>query len=281
MDQNTTTHAGGVLGNIKHKWLGGAVVLVLVLLSAFLFMKTLSEIRAYHFIGGGVPVTNTVSVQGTGEVFAVPDIATFSFSVIEERATVSEAQAAAAERINSAISFLEESGIEETDIRTTSFNLYPRYEFPRVVCPQFGPCPGGERMLAGFEVTQSVAVKVRDTAKAGDLLGGIGEIGVQNVSGLNFTIDDEDALKAEARGKAIEDAEAKARQLADDLGVRVVRVVSFNENNHGVPYFARSTMDFAVEESVAGFGGAEMAAPKLPAGENKIVSSVFVTYEIR
>ena len=131
-------------------------------------------------------------------------------------------------------------------------------------------------MLRGFQVSQTLNVKVRDTKKAGDLLSGVGSLGASSVSGLSFTIDDEDALQAEAREKAIEKARGKAEQLAGQLGVSLVRVVGFSEDGGGypMPMYARAEMAFGDFES-------KMAAPEIPAGENKIVSNVSVTYEIR
>ena len=120
---------------------------------------------------------------------------------------------------------------------------------------------------------------MRDTEKAGDILSGVGNLGVNTVSGLSFTIDEEDKLTAEARGKAITDAEGKAKELALQLGVSIVRIVGFNENSGG---YSSMYMKRDVMMAMDAMGGAEMApAPSLPTGENKIVSNVSITYEIR
>ena len=210
---------------------------VLFILAIFLIVITINSIKEYRFIGGGVSATNTITVSGEGEVFAVPDIAEFSFSVVEEKNTVADAQEIATQRINSIISFLEKSDIKETDIKTTNYNVYPRYEFIKENCSTEICPPGGERVLKGFEVSQSISVKVRDTGEAGGVLSGIGERGASNISGLEFTIDDEEDLLEEARKEAIEDAQKKAKQLAKDLDVKLVRVVSFSES--GRPFSPR------------------------------------------
>ncbi|MBT3282855.1 SIMPL domain-containing protein [bacterium] len=250
------------------------LVIVLLVLALFLIFKTLNTIKEYRFIGGGVSATNTINVSGEGEVFAVADIAEFSFSVVEQKDTVSEAQEIAAQRVNSILDFLEKSGVEETDIKTTNYNVYPRYEFEREACSG-GFCPPGERVLKGFEVSQSISVKVRDTGDAGTVLSGIGELGASNISGLNFTIDDEDDLQESARKIAIEDAQAKAKQLAKDLDVKLVRVVNFSEFGSS-PRFKT----FAVAE-MASLDNAGGGIPEIPVGENKITSNVSITYEIR
>lgn len=253
-----------------------AATVALAALAIWAFIGAMKGLREYRYIGAGTSASNTISVSGQGEAFAVPDIATFTVGVTEEAETVEEAQTAATEKINNIIDALEEEGIEERDIQTTNYNVYPRYEYQQNTAePGFRP-PEGQRVLVGFEVSQSLRVKVRDTESAGQILSRVGSLGATNVSGLSFTIDDEDAIKREAREKAITDAKEKAQQLADDLEVGLVRIVGFNESGGGYPEpMYRATLDSAV-----GMGGAE-SAPQLPTGENKVTSNVNLVYEIR
>ncbi len=269
MDQSAHHHHGS-------DWKSsGAVKGVLGLLSIFLITLIVTEVREWRYIGSGIAPTNTISVQGEGEVFAVPDTALFSFSVIEEGETAELVQANAAEVANEALQYLKENGVEEKDIKTTSYNLYPRYEYTEIRCITF-PCPQGERQLVGFELNQTFQVKVRDTEQAGELLSGVGSFGVENISSLRFTIDDEDDLVREARREALADAKEKAEALASDLGVRLVRVVNFNEYGSPTSYPRYETAEF-------GFGGAGdvKITPDLPVGENRITSQVNIVYEIR
>lgn len=250
------------------------LVLVLLVLALFLVFKTLNTIKEYRFIGGGISVVNTINVLGKGEVFAVPDIAEFSFSVVEEKETVEKAQEIATQKVNNILSFLKDSGIKETDIKTINYNVYSIYEFRQKEC-SLGYCPPGERVLEGFEINQSVSVKVRDIESSGKILLGIGERGAVNISGLNFIVDAEEELRDTARKKAIEDARDKAKQLAKDLNVKLARVVSFSESG-GQPYYK----NFELMEAVMD-GAGDSATPEIPVGENKIVSNVSITYEIR
>lgn len=263
-----------IFEHMHHKKMRGAIAVTLALLSLFLVARIVTEVRGWRYIGSGISPTNIVTVQGTGEVFAVPDTATFSFSVIEEGDTAELVQEKAAEVANRAIEYLKENGVEEKDIKTIGYNVYPQYEYEQIVCIAY-PCPQGERKLVGFEINQSIEVKVRDTKKAGELLTGVGGFGVEQISGLSFTIDDEDALKREARQKAVADARGKAESLASDLGVRLVRVVNFNE--YEVPFYGR----YEVGVAGVGYGGDGKVTPEIPTGENRITSQVNITYEIR
>ena len=47
------------------------------------------------------------------------------------------------------------------------------------------------------------------------------------MSGLSFSIDDEELLKEDARKLAIDDAKENAEILAGNLGVKLVRIINF------------------------------------------------------
>ncbi|MEZ4200540.1 MAG: SIMPL domain-containing protein [Candidatus Paceibacterota bacterium] len=227
----------------------------------------------------GMMGPTTINVTGEGEVLAKPDIGRFSFSVRAEGEDAESAQTASAEAINTIIAYLTENGVDEDDIKTEYYNLNPQYRYEERVCEiEFGYCPPGERFVDGFEVNQSVSVKVRDLDNAGNLISGVGERGATNISSLQFTIDDETVLKAEAREKAIEDAKKKAKELARDLDVRLVRMVGYWEDEGG--YYPQAyAMDMAMEE---GYGGmTKNSAPSIPTGENTITSRVNLTFEIK
>jgi len=218
-----------------------------------------------------------ISVTGEGEVFAVPDIGQFTFSVQAEAADAATAQEQSGTAVNDIIAFLRDQGIAEEDIKTTSYNLFPRYRFEERICTPGTFCGPGERVSDGFEVSQSVQVKVRNTDNASAVITGVGEQGATNISSLDFVIDDTDALAAEAREQAIADAKEKAQKLASDLGVRLVKITGFYEEDSRYipePYQARNMAFDEMAES--GFGGAE-----LPMGEDQTISRVTITYEIR
>ncbi len=209
-----------------------------------------------------------IRVSGDAEVAAVPDTATFSFSVERQSNEVSVAQTEVESVVQSAVEILEDAGIEEKDIKTTEYNVYPRYrqDDPRIMMR-------GEREIIGYTVNQSISVKVREMELAGEVVANLGGVGITRISGLQFIIEDESALKQEARELAIEKAKEEAKVLAEQLSVRLVRVVDFQESMH-FPYAMRSGVEM-VEDGVA------MDRITIPEGENLITSQVHITYEIR
>lgn len=262
-------------GNVFWTKAAKYVPVIAIGLGLFLFVQSINGLKEYSYIGGqGVP-QNVVSVSGQGEVFSNPDVATFSFGVVESAKTVKEAQDSSTKKIDSALAKLKSAGIEDKDIKTSDYSVYPKYEYTNGICTA-NICPPSKQILVGYEVSQTITVKVRKVDTAGEVLGSLGDTGVTNVSGLSFTIDDEDALNREARQKAITEAKNKAEVLAKDLGVRLVRIVSFSENGATPPMPIMYARDMA-----SGMGGVAESKATIPTGQNKIVSNVSITYEIR
>lgn len=249
-----------------------AAATALFALAAFLAVEIVNV--AADFGRSGVPATDTITVQGTGQATLPPDVARVSFTVQNTKTTVSDAQAMTTEQANAALEFIRAQGVADKDVKTLSYNIYPQYSYPSR-CPYGATCPdyGGTPKITGYQVSQTVEVTLRDLTKVGDLLAGLGKLEVQNVSGPAFALDDSTAGYDAARADAIAKAKAQADILAKQLGVRLGKIVNFSESSGGYPY----------PMMAYGIGGAaeKAATPSIPAGENTYSASVSVTYEIR
>lgn len=244
-------------------------------LSIFLIAQTFYTIEATSQIDEQT-YGPSISINGKGKVSADKEdiIATFSFGASATSESVESAQEEAAKVINESLAFLKEQGIDEADIETQSYNIYPHYEWIAEACP-YGVqyCPGGRNVPVGFDVSQTIVVKVRDTAKAGDILSGIGQKKVTNISGLTFSIDDVESLKDKARAAAIADARARAEVIADALGVELGDVIGMYESTPG--YYP------PMYEGAGGYDAMSVkAAPEVPVGEQEVEVSVDVQFEI-
>jgi len=264
-----------ILGD-ESKRVGKWAAVSLILLSAFLLIRVFTDLKRLPRVGNEVYPQSTIMVTGEGEAFAVPDVASFNFTITEASETVDSAQKMLDEKTAKAVAVLKEAGIEEKDIKTISYNVYPKYEWQQIYCITY-PCPQGDNKLVGYEVSQNILVKVRKVDTAGDLVNKVGAIGVANISGVEFTVDDRQALVAKAREEAINKAKEQAKLLAKQLGVRLGKIMYYNDNSgYPVPYYG----DMAVRE---GMGGGMVLPTKavLPAGETKITSNISITYEIK
>lgn len=254
-------------------------LMLLALVSVVLVgAMVVTEIKGYRFIGGGVAATNTISVSGDGEMTATPDIATVSFSVREEAKKVADAQNKVDVKTKAALVAIRKLGVADKDIKTENYSSYPKYEWHEATYSCMGlncpPSRPGRQVITGYEVSQSVTLTVRSLDSVSAIVEALGTAGVTDMQGPNFAIDKEDDLKALARKQAIEKARAKAEVLARDLGVSLVRVVSFSEGQN-YPIYARAML--GAEKADVG----APSLPEIPQGEQKITSQVTVTYEIR
>ncbi len=263
--------------NIQERvWKIGA--LVGILLAVFLATISVKEMKSIGYVGKSDNQVNVISVNGKGEQLATPDIATFSFTVSETAKTVAEAQDKASVKSNSALKIIKDAGVADKDIKTTSYNINPHYEYQNGVCTVNG-CPPSKSILTGYEVSQTTEVKVRDLSKAGDILSSIGSVGVQNVNGLSFSVDKMDDVKAKARKLAIDDAQSRARELAKQLGVTIIRITSYydSSDNGPMPYYGMGGDAVSARAPVM----EKAVAPEVSTGEQKVVSNVIITYEIK
>lgn len=202
----------------------------------------------------------TISVSGSGEAMAVPDTALVTAGVLTEAADAKTALAGNSKAVAELFAALKSFGIAERDMQTRSFNVAPRYDRPE---------RGEANRIVGYQVSNQVAVRVRDLDGLGVLLDRLIGAGANQMNGIQFYVDDTDALMDDARRKAVADARRKADLYADEAGVRIKRVVSISE--HGAqapqPMFRAMAADRAESVPVA-------------RGEQTISASVSVVYEI-
>lgn len=244
----------------------------LVVLAVFLAVEALGALKG---LSDTEPVYNTISVTGEGEVVAIPDVATLSFAATAESKTVSDAQTQVTERMEAILSGLKGLGVEDKDIKTTDYSIQPKYVYSSSICSSTY-CPPSRQIQDGYTVRHVVSVKIRNTENVGQTITLLGEKKASNVSNVSFEIDDADDLLGEARDLAIADAKIKARLLAKELGVRLIRVIGFYENTEGepIPYYNEA------------FGGDSLkslpaVAPSVPLGENIVRIKATILYEIR
>ncbi len=209
---------------------------------------------------------DTIAVSAEGKVTAIPDVGVISLSVESRGPSVAAVQADNTKKMNQVVDYLKQQKIEDKDVRTTQYNLYPTYSY----VPQTG-----KQNLDGYQLTQAVEVKVRSLDKVGDILAGALERGANQVGQLSFTIDDPDTYQQQARLQAIEKARAKAEVLAKAAGVRLGKVRSFSESaNTPPPYPIPYAAGMGMMKTDAA------PAPEVQAGSQDVTVNVNLTFEI-
>jgi len=245
----------------KFFWILIDVVLVVVIALGFVGVKAFSR------YAGSLQPGRTISVSAEGKSVVVPDIAKINFGVVAEGKDPVALQKNNT-KMADAIKSLKEAGIADKDIKTTQYNLSPRYRYDDKLNRSF---------IDGYILNQSAEVKIRDFAKISDILARLTKLGVNEISQVSFDVDDQDAYLDAARKEAFEKARAKAEMMAKANGTSIRRVVTFSENTGGYPIYYR-----ALESKVGGgMGGDLPPAPQIEPGSQEITVNVNVVYEIR
>lgn len=243
--------------------LSGLLLLALVI---YVGVLTVNAVKEGRYIGRPETERDTITITGEGKVTAVPDIGQITVTIQTEKKDVKDAQEENISQFNELVKALKKEGIDEKDLKTTNYSVSPRYDWDE-----------GERTLKGYEVRQSLQVKIRDLDNSGDVISIASQNGVNQVSGLNFTIDEPEEYRQEAREEALENAREKAESLAKLMGVSLGKVVSFSENASGgypSPVYRET---FALAEKDAGGG---VPAPDFEVGSEEITINATIVYEI-
>jgi len=209
----------------------------------------------------------TFTVTSEGKVTVVPDVAVVSFSVVSEGGNPAVVQESNTKKMNEAVDFIKEQGVKDEDIKTSSYNLQPLYDYGRDF---------GRSSIYAYRLTQTVTVKIRDFSHIGVVVAKLPQMGINQINNVQFMVDDPEADKALAREEAFSKAREKAEVMAKQAGVRIVGVVSFYEQGSDFyPIYA--------ERSAVGMGGDSMMplAPSIEPGSEDVVVQISVTYEIR
>lgn len=238
----------------------------LVLLSVLVVIYAIGQMKSNRLIG--TAPGNTITVRGEGKVKSVPDVSIITLTIRETAKSAKEAQDIIAKKWQEAKPKIAEY-VADKDMDTARYDSYPTYAYPR----------NGPATITGYEVSQSITLKVRNIEDAGKVLDVIATAGINEVSGPNFTIEDPQSLQDEARELAIKEAKEKAETLAKQLGVRLARIVSFSEGSSGGIYYGREVM-MAMPQVASFDGGSMVKSPELPVGESDVISNVTITFEI-
>jgi uncharacterized protein len=223
-------------------------------------MRPAAVLAALCLAAAPAAADGKITVTGTGEVSAAPDMATLSLGVTTEAEEAAAAMRANSEAMAAVLARLVALGIAEADMQTSSISLSPRWEPPRPA--------ETEPRVTGFVASNMLTVEVRDLAALGGVIDAVVGDGANTLGGLVFGIADDRALRDAARRAAVADAAGKARVLAEAAGVRLGSVEEIVEGGEmGGPMFAR--MDMAAAESV----------PVAP-GEIDLQVTVTMTWEI-
>lgn len=210
--------------------------------------------------------TNQISVSGEGKVYAKPDVAVVNLGITTQGNTTADAIKTNTNNMNAVIQAVKDSGVDEKDITSTTYNLSPLYNYTEAA----------GRTFEGYTLDQNIEVKIRDFTKIGDILSKATAKGANLANDLQFTIDNPDQFKAEARAKAIEKAKANAQNIAKVSGISLGKLINVYESYNSYP------MAYGNKAMGLGGGTAEAApTPTIQPGQQEINVTINLTYQVK
>ncbi len=245
--------------------LGLFVIILIVIISVFVIFQTKNVAREFNYIGRNPEAIKTMVFRGDGTVNTKPDIAIVSMGLTVEKKTVSDAQNESSKTMNAFVAKLKTMGVDSKDIKTANYNIYTQYDYPT----------NGKPVLRGYQITQSVEIKIRNLDNISGILGLAGEFNLNQVGNLSFDVDNKDQYTKQAKEDAIKKAKENAISTAKSLGINLGRIIAYDEYNVADPIVYNGYK--MLDSSSAGMGGSN---PDVQSGNAEIKVSVGITYEI-
>lgn len=205
-----------------------------------------------------------LNVSATAKAESIPDIAIVTVGVVSEDLTAQAVKDQNSKQMNQVISFIKQTGIDDKDIKTSQFNISPKYNYNNQ-----------QQTVVGYQANQTITVKVRNVDKSSQQLETIVDGAVNNganqIQGIDFSFDNNADLVQNARKQAIDKARANAQQIANDGGLKLGRVVNVITSDSGSPgpIFA------------ANMAMAKSTAPQIELGTQEVSATVTVVFEVR
>ena len=215
----------------------------------------------------GVPAATLSSIRVTGDarVSAKPDRVQIDLGVQTQAPLSQDAASANARALDVVLAAVRKAAGAGAQIKTVSYSLSPNYQYHT---------GGGEPTITGYTALNVVEVVIDDLARIGDVLDAATRAGANRVQGIQWTLRDQDAVRAQALREAATRAHAEAEVLAGALNLRILRVLTVEESS---PQIVPVRVRMAAAR--AAVSAAEVATP-VEAGTLDVSANVTLTVEV-
>lgn len=227
----------------------------------------------YSTIGPRLPISIITQQKGEplivteeGKTTAIPDIAKISLGIEENGQSLKTIQENVNKKSKNLVSELKKLGIEEKDIKTSSYNVYPEYNYD-----------SQPPKISGYKVSINYEVTIDNFDKVNEVIVKVTEAGGNTIGNVSFDLKDETKQKAldEAREIAIEKAKTKAKSLAKSAGISLGKIINISESENNL---TAPRLSYAKE--AAGLDQA-ITQPEIEAGETEISVNISISWEIK
>ena len=215
-----------------------------------LFLLALLSICTFGIANAqNVDVTKlpTVQVTGTAEIFVVPDEVTFSLKVAKTDKNLVAAKRQNDENVGKILALAKRFDVDNKDVKTDFITVSEKFDKKRLD-------PRDEEysdVFAGYTVSKTVIVKIKDLKKFEEFFTEVVKIGVTQISNVSFQSSELRKYRDQARSMAIRAAREKAVAIAGAINQEVGKAVSIEEKDidgYRSPYANASSNSFSISD---------------------------------
>ena len=224
--------------------------LVLVVLTLFVTMSHAQEQKQ-------IP---QIAVSGEGKIKVKPDQVVVNFGVENTGKDAQEVKKLNDEKIENVLKFIKKFGIPASDFQTTNVSLNRNYDY--------------DKKKYNFQASQSITITLKNISKYDELMMGLVDNGINNISNVEFKSTEIEKYKSDARKLAIKDAKKKAEDFVSVLGQKVGKALLITDNSPNYyspqPMFKGAMLEMS----------ADAGAPRetLAVGEIEVIINVMVSF---
>lgn len=241
------------------------ITIIFFFISLFIYTKLAGPIP-FNINSVTTNKSDAFSVTGEGSASTKPDSAVVTVGVQSNGQTAKTAQEQMNEKINKVSDAIKKLGIEEKDLKTSNYNVFPTYDYRE-----------STQRITGYQGSTTLTISVKDTEKVNTIVDAATKEGANTIGDVRFEVDDKTKAENEAREKAIQSAKQKAEQAAKAAGFTLGKIINYQENfGGGYPIPMRG-----------GFGAANLEkdavapATQIELGSSEIKITVTLSYEVR
>jgi uncharacterized protein YggE len=200
-----------------------------------------------------------ISVSGEGKINVKPDQVSINFGVENTGKDATEVKKLNDETVDKVVKFIKKFGIPTSDFQTTNVSLNRNYDY--------------EKKKYNYQASQSITINLKDITKYDDLMMGLVDNGINNISNVEFKSSKIEEYKSEARKLAIKEAKHKAEDYVSVLNQKIGKAILINDNTQTYfpqPMYKGAMMNVMADES----------APKetLAVGEIEVTANVSISF---
>lgn len=163
-------------------------------------------------------------VTGEGKTSVTPDIAKVTLGIEATGTSLKNVQDSVNTKSKALTDAIKKLGIGESDIKTTSYNVYPQYDWNSPI-----------QKITGYQVSTDYEITIKDFDKVNDVITAGVTAGANVVGNVSFDLNEKTKTEKmnEARTLAVKDAKAKAEGLAKAAGISLGKIINVSENQTG------------------------------------------------